>query len=597
MSYILILEFGSQTTDRIGARLAQMGVPVRYNPTSSTRIEDFSDAAGVVISGGPKGARDPDAYPFDSRLFDIDKPILGICYGLQLGGIRFGAGLHRRTKEYGEAHVEIVGYDPVLEGCGQVMCGWMNHGDSITDGDFRTLGYTEKRVPAIIRRGKFLGVQFHPEVSHTENGTLLLRNWAEKECGLATSDAGFDADKFIEEAIYAMRQEVGDDLLLAYISGGVDSMTAAALAKVAELKMKCVYLENGFGRKNEALYAQEIVIRCIGEDLYIHDEPDMFLSAFAGLHDDRAKRNAFRTVYNQSRERIERKFDLRNTVLFDGTNVTDKRESGTEAGTTIDGSTVDTIKDHHNTGGWKGRKVSPLAGLTKEQVRAVARRLGLPPEVSERPPFPGPGLSVRYPTAYYPVSGELFHMAKEMAAGYGMDAFVLPRKGVGLKGDSRALEHIAVISGDRDWRNIRRISKHLIEELPICRVIYLLENEAGARLPDSDFNKGIPFQFDKGSLDRLREVTEIAEKTTADYCVRYSQMPVFAVGGPNGWINVIRDVDSEDFRTVRPLRKPEEFPWECAVEIQKRSYERLGDEAGLLCLEVSDKPGGTTEFE
>ncbi|MBS3051271.1 MAG: hypothetical protein J4400_03920 [Candidatus Aenigmarchaeota archaeon] len=597
MSYIRILEFGSQTTDRIGTRFEQMGVPVKYGP-SNMRAPDLTDASGVVLSGGPKGAKDPNAYPYDPEIFSIQRPILGICYGHQLGARYFGAELHRRTKEYGETNVDIISHDPLLDGFGNRFRGWMNHGDSITQGDFSTLGYTEKGVPAIIRRGNFFAVQYHPEVSHTENGRLLLRNFA-GECGITTRDVGFGVDTFIKEAMLKLKEDVGNNTILAYVSGGVDSTVAVMLAKQLGLDIVPVYIETGFGRKDEARFAYENVSRLLGQELYVHDESERFLAGLSGIHDSEAKRKAFQRMYNETRARIERRFDISDTILFDGSLVTDYRESGKETGTTNAGATVDKIKTHHNSDDWEGRKIAPLSGLTKEQTRMVARHIGLPASISERVPFPGPGLSVRFPTAYYEVPQELFQSAEEAALLYGMHAFVLPRKGVGLKGDSRVLEHVAVISGERDWSNIRRTSKHLIEELPICRVIYMADelHDRGMRPTDGDFNKALNYPLTRENLDRLREVTDVMETTTADFGVHYSQMPVFSFGGPYGWINVGRDVDSEDFRTCRPLRRPDEFPWECCDEIERRLKERLGDESGMTAFEVSDKPGGTTELE
>ncbi len=594
MAFVYILEFGSQTTDLIGKRLEEMGVPVKYG-RSSTPAEELKGADGVIISGGPKGANQPDAYPYDPRLFQIEKPVLGICYGHQLGAKEFGARLHKKTREYGETEMLLTGRDPLLEGFDEKEIVWMNHGDSITDGNFSILGYTEKGVPAMMRRGNFFGVQYHPEVTHTEKGKVLLGNFA-RACGFVPRELGFDADNFIEEAIVRLKEEVGDATLAAYLSGGVDSTAAVMLAKMAGLRILPVYMEMGNGRKGEANFAYTQLSRLLEQELYIHDRAASFVAGLYGIHDSEAKRKAFQKMYDATREEIENQFDARNTVLFDGTIETDKRESGQETRSEQgkDSGTVDTIKTHHNTGKWKGRKASPLANLTKERTRIVARRLGLPAEISERQPFPGPGLFVRISTGYYEVPTQLFHYAQEISRSYDMDAFVLPRKSVGLKGDSRALEHAAVITGAREWKNIRRASKQLIEDLAICRVLYA---PSGQRFADSDINKAAPYELDNETLYRLREVTDVVEGKMDKHGVVSSQTPVITFGGPDGWINVIRDVNSKDFRTLRPLRKPDEFSWECYEEIDRGIKKRLGSDAGITTFDVSDKPGGTTEWE
>ncbi|MBI2173308.1 MAG: gamma-glutamyl-gamma-aminobutyrate hydrolase family protein [Candidatus Aenigmarchaeota archaeon] len=595
-----ILEFGGQHTDLIGNRLRDMGFDVRY-AESDARIPELRDASGIIISGGPKSVSN--GYPHDPALFSSRVPVLGICYGMQLLGKHLGAGIHRRTREYGETRMSILDDSDLFHGLGSDGIVWMNHGDSVThDGDFTTLAMTEKGVPAAMRSGNLYGVQFHPEVTHTENGREILRNFAERVCGQEPGEMkeeGFDAGAFIDEAVRCLREEAGDRTALILTSGGVDSTVAAKLAQMAGVRRQHAYLESGNGRKGEAAYVSGTIGHLLDAEIYIHVRRQMFLDALYGIHEPEQKRKLFADLYASARHDMERLFEEDEYVLVQGTIATDRRESGKEAGKgrSRDSGTAAIIKTHHNTRAedtWRGATVSPLAELTKDMVRMVARKLGLPGELSERQPFPGPGMFIRYATGFHSYGRGLEDSASDIAASYGLEGHVLPRKGVGLKGDDRAFEHAALLAGGRDWDNVRAASKSIIEDTDVCRVLYLPHE---MRFKPGHFMESGDYPMTERTLERLREVTDVVESTMRDHDVQSSQTPVITFGGPDGWINVIRDVQSEDFRTLRPLRKPGEFPWECYDEIDRRLRERLGGEAGMTTFDVSDKPGGTTEWE
>src|SRR3989338_3011567 len=602
---IYVLEFGGQHTDLIGNRMEEMGFPVKYAP-SDVKISDLDDADGIILSGGPKSIQDNDAYAFDPTIFHSRTPLLGICYGMQLLGRHLGADIHRRTREYGETLFYPREFDELLTGLSPKEIVWMNHGDSINEwGIFTVTGYTQKNVPASIASIQYphFGVQFHPEVTHTEHGKIILRNFAERICGMrpqARREEMFDAGKFIDEAVYRLKQEVGTGIVVVYTSGGVDSTTAAMLAKIAGLKMQPVYLEMGNGRKNEARYVQEALSKLLGDNVYVHDRRDYFIGNVAELPDPEVKRKKFARLYSDTRGEIDRMFglDRGEAFLIQGTIATDRRESGREAGKygQEDKGTVDSIKTHHNVGAeatlGQGN-ILPLAELTKDRVRIVARELNIPSEISERSPFPGLGMYVRFVTGLYLPDRHMVTEVSQITSAYGMHGYVLPRKSVGLKGDSRVFEHAALITGQRNWTSARKISKALIEDLDICRVLFLpypvaFEQEALDASANYTAREGIT---------RLQEVTDVVETAMDEFGVVSAQTSVIAFGGAGGWLNVIRDVDSVDFRTCRPLRKPDEFPWECYDYIERRLRERLGKDAGVTTFDVSDKPGGTTEWE
>ena len=601
-----ILEFGGQHTDLIGNRLSEMGFPVTY-ADSDVKFSDITDASGIILSGGPKNLTSSDAYPYDPELFRQEKvPVLGICFGMQLASHAYGSRLHRQAREYGEAQFRLVQQNELFDQIPGGFNVWMNHGDSIVPNrNMTVLGYTEKGVAAAVKINNkpYYGVQFHPEVTHTQYGSDILRNFAGKICHCVpetTAAEGFDAGKFIAEEFCRMKHETRSLKAVVFASGGVDSTTAALLAHEAGVDTIPVCLEMGNGRKDEAAYVQRVLGQALRRDVMVHDRSGMFIRDLYGLHDPEEKRGVFQQGYMRTMEEIEMMFP--DAVLIKGSIATDARESGKEAGKgkLRDKRTVVKIKSHHNVGAeeaWKGPKIMPLEMLTKDRVRQVARTLGVPEELAARKPFPGPGLFVRFVTGLYGFDAAFADNIDSIARHYGLNGYALPRKGVGLKGDERAFEHAVLLTGERNWDMARAASKTLIEDVDVCRVLYL-PHEIGYER--DHFLESVDYPMTRRNLDALREATDIVERTLDEFGVKPDQVPVISFGGPDGMILNIRDVNSRDFRTCRPLTKPGEFPWECYDEIDRRigRNEQLGRYGtNMVALEVSDKPGGTTEWE
>jgi len=372
---------------------------------------------------------------------------------------------------------------------------------------------------------------------------------------------------------------------------------AAILARQAGVNARMVNLRMGVERKLDLRHVMKVG-SVVGSNVYVHDSSERFVRELADLTDPEEKRKRFARMYAETTGVVGRLLNMGPyDFLIQGSIATDRRESGREAGKGdgADSGSVVVVKTHHNVGaeGWlAGNQIYPLRELTKDQVRIVARELGLPPEISERQPFPGPGLLIRLVTDYHPVDDDLYANVRDVAASHGLTGYVLPRKGVGLKGDDRAFEHVALLVGERDWKGrIRPAAKELIEDLPVCRVLYLPDDE---KLDQRQLNATGTLPFNMRNLDLLREGTETVEQTMERYDVNSSQTPVITFGGHDSPWLVIRDVQSEDFRTVTPLKKPDEFPWECYDEIARES-KQLG--FGRVAFDVSDKPGGTTEME
>ncbi len=622
MGSFAILEFGGQHTDLIGNRLEFLRHKATYL-SSDTKAEELRAFDGFIVSGGPKSVYDRDRYPYDPGIFEFEIPALLICYGSQLMGQHFGAAI-ATGREYGESRIKIVKDHPLFENVPRESIVWNNHGDAVSEsGDFDVIAYSDKYLIAAIAHGNKIGVQFHPELTHTAYGTQMLRNFAEIMCGTTTQRSWLsgawrtlshaaekygivrsDMERYAKQAVDEIKDTVGKRKALVYLSGGVDSTVAYMLAITAGVDVVGIHLDMGVQRKNEAATVKKYLEEISGKKITVLDYGDQTIAAFQGLTNPEDKRKAFRDVYNRTTDDVLNSFGLtENDVVFvDGTLATDRRESGKEASRKISGDkgTVATIKTHHNVEKkHRLRTVEPLKYLSKDQARKLAEKLGIPDYVAQRKPFPGPGLSLRIVSGTYPVGDETDKRVYEIARHHGFEGCAMPIKTVGLKGDGRSFEHLALIVGDRDWESAARAQKELAEELPINRTIFLHRRWARGDFGEYE-NLGIAggLKINKPNIRLVQEATEIAEKTFDEYGVKPAQLPVIAFPLSDGVGIAIRDVHTQDFRSVRPLRVPDEAPEqvfdETARKILNSPY--LKDVRAVF-RDVSTKPAATTEWE
>jgi len=614
MGLFYILEFGGQHTDLIGNRLTELGHEVRYAP-SNTPLRKMKDSDGIILSGGPKSVYEKDSFISDPEIFKSPEPVLGICYGLQLMVKNFGGKVFPGNKEYGITEITVAKSHPLFDGVPRKSIVWMNHGDSVSGVDeSNVLAYSDKNIVAV-GFGNKVAVQFHPELTHTEYGKLILKNFAEKICSCRPrpiKTKNFNEKKYIAEARREIRKTVGKKTGLVFLSGGVDSSVAFGLALGSGIKLIAVHLDMGNERKGEASRVKKYLEKISGHEVHVFNNSEKLIKAISGLTDPEDKRRTFQRVYDQTLLEVLENFDLdkEDVVFIDGTLATDRRESGKEAAKkeSPDMGTVAKIKTHHNVRGDDSfrkdiRTVEPLRFLSKDGARRLGRYLGLPNHIIDRPPFPGPGLVVRLITGVHPCSDELESQVADISENHSLKGFVLPIKTVGLKGDNRTWEHLALVSGDRNWNSITLAQKQLAENLPINRTVFWHSSWGRKGFDPAELwyvKRGL--EFDRKNVSLLQEVTEIAEKTFAEYDVRYDQLPVIAFPSTSGHVCVaIRDINSIDFRSVRPLKKPEEMPWELCDEIASRiinssEVERYG-EVDAVVFDASTKPAATTEWE
>jgi len=392
MDKIVVLDFGSQYSHLICRRIRDFSVYAELVPFDIS-LENLAklNPKGIIFSGGPSSVYDSGAPIPDKKIFQLNVPILGICYGHQIIVNNFGGKIKRANKEYGSSVLTIDSNSDILNGIGDSVRAWMSHGDeaeNVPDG-FEIIGHTESsRSAAIANKQKTVfGIQFHPEVVHTEKGTEILKNFVLKIC-YANQD--WTMEKFVENTVEKISKVEGN--VLCGVSGGIDSTVAALLIhKAIGNRLKCVFVDNGLLRLNEAEEIENMFKNNFEVDFTKLDGQEQFLSKLNGVIDPEEKRKIIGKEFGN----IFTKFSKENgqfTWLAQGTLYPDVIESGVSKGP------ASVIKTHHNVGGLPElhlKILEPLRDLYKDEVRKVAKIIGVPQDLLMRHPFPGPGLAVR----------------------------------------------------------------------------------------------------------------------------------------------------------------------------------------------------------
>lgn len=594
MNKIAIIDFGGQYTHLIARRIRNLGVYSEiYHP------EDFSleaDICGIIFSGGPQSVNAKDAYRIDFDVQNSPVPILGICYGHQLLAYMFGGKIESgEATEYGATIMQCDTNHDIFSGLESNQQVWMSHGDHVTQlpQDFVAIATSETIEIAAYQSkcGRFTGFQYHPEVTHTANGLQMLDNFLKK----CTNTRDWDSKHFKDDLINEVREQSLGKKLILLLSGGVDSMVALELciAAVGNENIYSIHIDTGFMRKNESMELNEHFSKLGYENIKIVNAEQRFLEALKNVTDPEAKRLIIGKIFVEiAQEELAGLHSDQDWMLVQGTIYPDTIESG-------DSKKAAKIKTHHNRVEEieklikAGKVIEPLKELYKDEVRELGFELGLPENLVNRHPFPGPGLAIRVICSDKKDSNNDYKSENEkmnkLLAEYGMKGMILPIKSVGVQGDFRTYHHPAVfwgISGEIDWQILKEVSAKVINSLKtVNRLIFSTEIVPELHLEE--------LYLEKSNLDELREIDNLLREKISNLTEIWQmpvvQLPLSDEEGKRCYL--LRPVCSQDAMSADVYEMDMNYLNEIIGECRKLKN------IGRIFYDVTTKPPGTIEWE
>ena len=496
---ILVLDFGGQYCHLIGRRIRENGVyseivPYDITPEDVKKLDEKLNVKGMVLSGGPSSVYEANAPRLDSRILEMDLPLLGLCYGHQIiAQLSHGRVDSACCKEYGTAEIVVDKAVGVLKGLGKQEKVWMSHGDTVSTmpAEFEVLAHTENCPVAAFRHKEkpIYGLQWHPEVIHTENGALMLRNFIFEVC---KCEANWQMEDLITKMVDEVKAEVGEGKAIIGLSGGIDSSVATAIAaRALNDKLTAVFVDHGFMREGEPEEVQN-AFKNFKLNFITAEAQNRFMEKLKGVTDPEKKRKIIGTEFVRVFEEIAAKSDA--DYLIQGTIYPDRIESGFRKNS-------DKIKTHHNVAGLpskiKFKKIiEPLRDLYKDEVRKVAKMMELPDAIVSRQPFPGPGLAVRIIGELTPekvaIAKKSDKIVRDEIDKAGLQktlwqyfAVLTDTKATGVKGDARAYGYVVAVRAVESreamtasfakipYGVLEKISTRITNEIPqVTRAVY-----------------------------------------------------------------------------------------------------------------------------
>jgi GMP synthase (glutamine-hydrolysing) len=613
---IAILDCGGQYTKVIDRRVRELSVRSEVLPIN-TSAKNLHGYHGIILSGGPKSVWDGDSLEYDREIFKLNIPILGICYGMHLINRHFGGVVSPGVRnEYGETDIDVSSDCPLFNGLKESQRVLMSHGDSIdklADG-FKVCASSDKIAAAVYNeKTSVYGVQFHPEVDLTVNGIMILNNFLRNVCGLS---GNYILEDRITSAIEKIKKQVGDGRVLVLVSGGVDSaVTAALLLKALDNdRIYAIHVDHGLMRKDESDVICQQLEHFGLKNLIRENAADKFLDSIVEINgnkigpltsiiDPEEKRNLIGQVFVKVIQEVSDRLNLdpENTYWAQGTLRPDLIESGNPDVSGV----AHKIKTHHNDvemirqARAKGMVVETNWDWHKDEVRRVARKLGIDEKIASRQPFPGPGLAIRMicHDGSHNIESGVIDKYNTALSEYGADYYgdVLPIRSVGVQGDNRSYRHLAVLWGmglRLNWDKIYKIGTYIPNHIRgINRVAYVLnKTEVSGKI------KAYKMNISRENLRLLRELDHIVTEKLNKPPMSQVLAVLVPIGIDKKYSVAIRTFITNDFMTGRPAfigQDVENYVIASLVDEIESNF----PEIDLILYDITSKPPATVEWE